>query len=1083
MFSYETSPKKKKKKLSKEEEQELPGITFNEDNKKVIIDKETNYDSKNGIFSDEGWKSRDHYFQVKKQKLIEQQHVSLNLLSSKPSIISSISTLPTNNVLASTSASSTSLALPKDINNNNNDQLVNSDCNINLFKGCTLFIDGFTEPSSIVLIPLITKYGGLYLQYFDSSVTHYLACKLANSKLKELIKKKNLFILHPQWVLDCIKNNCLISVKDYLIVDSSKNSLQLRDLSCYTKVPPPMFVVDKNNKNSNQQTTKSFIGSSSSCSGGTGNGNVLNNNILEINNKGKEEDKIIKNGNVSLNDSTNKESQVKENIKPKVTVRIKRKENKSIPSNTNERTSTILKENVRQSVTDKNANNSLNVLQKEDSIILNSSNNNLKPQQEMIPEQPQPAIIINNDKSDNENQVIRNAANDPNFISHYMNSSRLHFIGTFKNKNRNKAIQVQQANTNNLKGIYIVHIDMDSFFASVAIRDNPLLKDKPVAVSHSKDGNGDVSAANYIARKFGVKSGMWMKQARELCPDLVVMPYEFEKYEQTANQVNEILQKYCERVKVMSIDESYIEITSNDLNNKCEVSDLEEFIKKIRSEIEEITGGCTASAGMSKNQLLARLATKKAKPNGQFYLDPKEAINFIQELSLNDIPTIGRKTNRKLQELGKNNCKDLLKLTKTELQSILGNKKGETIFNYLRGIDNRDFYDDLGRKSIGIEVNWGIRFEKQQQVNDFIGKLALETSSRLKEENLKGKQIVLKVKKRKEGTEAVKYLGHGACDNFTKSVSLDYFIDDNVLIAKKVTELWKQLEIDPSDLRGIGIQIQKLNVKDRKRDKNSISLSNFFQPKETNNNNDRNDKANKMDVDTIADEGDVINPEESIVNNIIIEEEKNEQRKQLRIEEYYELDNVMKGKYKNVVSYSVLQELPLEIRKEILQDLSRQNKLETKKKTLQQKKNKDIEHKQIEKELNNKNNNVNNNKKRKQKSPENNNLLFSSESILDFEKLKEGIESWLETYYYNNDTLEMDLMNIFMEMIIQMIKQLIEEENDLFMAKRILLFLKRRLINERGNSEESGEKLFGKLMEFTQQIISNRYPKCSFTID
>ena len=668
---------------------------------------------KHSIIEDEGWTDRDHYFKVKKKKLDEQWQGPGSAASS-------------NQYKKGSSTEKSDIPM--------------------FFEGLIMNIDGHTEPSSVILIGLITKHGGSYRQYFDSTVTHLLACQLAHSKLKELVKRRNPpHIVHPRWIMDCVKSGVLLSVKDYLIVDNSRNTVQHKDMRSFT-------TVNRNNQQkfiSSESNSSNSIENSKACSSSTSNQT-----------KNKED------YNFALSPSSTPVG--------KSTLRIKKKSNTSSTPPT-----------IQNNITP----------------LPIETNNNFNRQQFIIPERRAPIVNSTTFMISEKNQSVeesrplkdlmaKSAASDPNFIGNYMKSSRLHFISTWKNKQRSKN---PTSSTADKKGVFVVHIDMDCFFASIAMRDNPSLRNKPIAVSYSTDGTGDISSANYCARDFGVRAGMWMKQARELCPDLIVVPYEFEKYNEAASKIDEILNSHCERVKIISIDEAFIEIT-NELKNNT-VEELNELVSKIRNEIERETK-CTASAGMSTNQLLARIATKKAKPNGQFYLDAKEAVSFIENLNIEEIPSVGWKTKKFFNQMSITKCSQLLSYSKTELKELLGEKKGETLYNFLRGIDKRPFFDDTGRKSVGVEVNYGIRFTKMAQVSEFIDKLSIEVSSRLKNENVKGKAIVLKVKKRKdEAPEAKKYLGHGICDNFSKSCTVPYFTDDSDLISRKVKDLYNQLSV------------------------------------------------------------------------------------------------------------------------------------------------------------------------------------------------------------------------------------------------------------------------------------------------
>jgi nucleotidyltransferase/DNA polymerase involved in DNA repair len=394
-----------------------------------------------------------------------------------------------------------------------------------------------------------------------------------------------------------------------------------------------------------------------------------------------------------------------------------------------------------------------------------------------------------------------NTLQDSNFISNYFNSSRLHFIGSWKEK---IALKKQSSNNSDMK--FVAHVDMDCFFASIVMAENPKLRDVPIAISYSKNGHGDIASCNYKAREYGIKAGMWMNSAKKLCPDLQSFPYEFEKYEKIALIVNEIFDSYCSRVKILSIDEAYLDLTE-ECTTKEECTTL---ISKIRTEIETRTG-CTCSSGISYNMLLARLGTSKSKPNGQMFIDKESSIDFMKNVHLGDLPGVGRKLKYKIQtELNMNFVFQILNITKNQLQNICGKKIGENLYNYARGIDTRKLEFDNVRKSVGVDINWGIRFNNNEEILQFLEKLSEEISGRLKAVSVKGKLFTLKVKQGKEN-EPTKYLGHGDCNDYSKSFNFNQFVDDSVLIGKKVKETFLEMNIVPELLRGVSIHVNKLN--------------------------------------------------------------------------------------------------------------------------------------------------------------------------------------------------------------------------------------------------------------------------------
>ncbi|CAH0521822.1 unnamed protein product [Peronospora belbahrii] len=404
----------------------------------------------------------------------------------------------------------------------------------------------------------------------------------------------------------------------------------------------------------------------------------------------------------------------------------------------------------------------------------------------------------------------------PEFVKHFFAKSRLHHIGTWRSTFQQKAAEFQakyqgdpiiKASTLSNERV-ILHIDMDCFFVAVAMRGrSPELKTLPVAVAHSETaGSSEISSCNYLARARGVGAGMFMQTARELCPDLVVLPYEFDAIQRVSFQIYDIFFSHTPFVQAVSCDEAYLEFGKG--------TDGLEKAKTIRQEIFQQTG-CAASVGVSFNILLAKLCSKKAKPDGIYHVsDPGQAEAFVLSLKIRDLPGAGHKTRAKLEALQVEDVRQLLSMTKDELVQSLGRASGEMLYNYARGRDVRplSMESNMMRKSVSAVVNFGIRFENWEDATVFLVALGEELSHRLRTLKLRTKCLTLLIKKRaKEApVEPSKFMGHGICDNFSKSHVLAQATDDQVVIGKVCIELLRQLNLPSEDLRGIGVQATKL---------------------------------------------------------------------------------------------------------------------------------------------------------------------------------------------------------------------------------------------------------------------------------
>ncbi|EKM56092.1 uncharacterized protein PHACADRAFT_174265 [Phanerochaete carnosa HHB-10118-sp] len=393
-------------------------------------------------------------------------------------------------------------------------------------------------------------------------------------------------------------------------------------------------------------------------------------------------------------------------------------------------------------------------------------------------------------------------------------------------KGKEKAIDTDQDRV-------IMHCDFDSFFVSAGLVDRPHLRGKPLVVCHSQGNQGgqsstsEIASASYEARQFGVRSGMSLQQAQKLCPELQTMPYEFQKYKQLSLQFYTILMAHADDLQAVSVDEAIIDATSSVRRIRNEISlskgtdiittdPAKDFAEAIRAQAKK-TSGCEVSIGISHNIMLARLATRRAKPGGSFHLQAADIAEFMEPLDIDALHGFGHATHQKAQEkLGTTNLGELSKKSKAVLCDALGKGTGETLYNALRGIDRRKLESDKPRKSVSCDINYGIRFDNNEQVETFIFQLAGEVSRRLNEIDMRGRSLTLKVLKRDPATpvEAPKFMGHGMCVSFTKQVQMiapgNRAISDPKIIGEHAWKLLRSFNINPKELRGIGIQIQKL---------------------------------------------------------------------------------------------------------------------------------------------------------------------------------------------------------------------------------------------------------------------------------
>jgi DNA polymerase-4 len=244
----------------------------------------------------------------------------------------------------------------------------------------------------------------------------------------------------------------------------------------------------------------------------------------------------------------------------------------------------------------------------------------------------------------------------------------------------------------------IIHIDMDCFYAAVEIRDNPTLADKPVAVGGTAIERGVLCTCNYIARKFKVRSAMSTAYAQRLCPDLIVLPVNMQKYREVSEIIRAIFLEFTTLVEPLSLDEAYLDVTNVAY---CQGS-ATLIAKAIQQKIFD-TVNLTASAGVSTNKLLAKIASGSKKPNGLFVIRPQEIDAFMKHLPVAELYGVGKVTAKKLHALGLKTCTHLQKIPLNTLIEHFGEKGGNRLYEYCRGIDHRSVEPNRIRKSLSVE--------------------------------------------------------------------------------------------------------------------------------------------------------------------------------------------------------------------------------------------------------------------------------------------------------------------------------------------------------------------------------------------
>ncbi|WP_413483614.1 DNA polymerase IV [Morganella psychrotolerans] len=243
----------------------------------------------------------------------------------------------------------------------------------------------------------------------------------------------------------------------------------------------------------------------------------------------------------------------------------------------------------------------------------------------------------------------------------------------------------------------IIHIDMDCFYAAIEMRDNPALRDIPLAIGGSSDRRGVIATANYPARRFGVHSAMSTAKALMLCPQLKVIPGRMSLYKSTSEQLHDIFSRYTSLIEPLSLDEAYLDVSDSTLHCGSATRMAEDIRRTIFSEL-----GLTASAGVAPIKFLAKIASDLNKPDGQYIIAPEQVAGFVLALPLRKIPGVGKVTAKRLADLGLETCRDVQRYDQISLIKQFG-KFGQSLWQRCHGIDERSVCPDRERKSVGVE--------------------------------------------------------------------------------------------------------------------------------------------------------------------------------------------------------------------------------------------------------------------------------------------------------------------------------------------------------------------------------------------
>ncbi|MDR3142406.1 MAG: DNA polymerase IV [Tannerellaceae bacterium] len=355
----------------------------------------------------------------------------------------------------------------------------------------------------------------------------------------------------------------------------------------------------------------------------------------------------------------------------------------------------------------------------------------------------------------------------------------------------------------------VIHIDMDAFYASIEQRDFPDYRGRPLAVGYA-EARGVVAAASYEARRYGVRSAMPSKTALRKCPGLIFVPPRFDVYQEVSNRIMEIFLEYTDLVEPLSLDEAFLDVTEN--HKKIPSATL--LAGEIKRRIKEATG-LTASAGVSYNKFLSKIASDYNKPDGLLTIRPNEAEAFVESLKIERFYGVGRVTAEKMHQLGIHSGGDLKKMSEAFLIQHFG-KAGHIYYENARAIDEREVNPNRTRKSIGAENTFDTDLEISTKMTIELYHIARRTWERVEEKQFYGRTITLKIK-------------YTDFETITRNKTLPAPVNDFHIFWNMAKEMLKHIDTSQKKVRLMGLSISH-NEENPPPPREAIQLELKFKP-------------------------------------------------------------------------------------------------------------------------------------------------------------------------------------------------------------------------------------------------------------
>jgi DNA polymerase-4 len=356
----------------------------------------------------------------------------------------------------------------------------------------------------------------------------------------------------------------------------------------------------------------------------------------------------------------------------------------------------------------------------------------------------------------------------------------------------------------------IIHIDMDAFYASVEMRDNPEYRGKPLIVGGPPNSRGVVATASYEARKFGIHSAMSSKRAHQLCPHAVFVRPRFDAYKEASQKIREIFSRYTDLIEPLSLDEAYLDVTEDKLNIGSAIEIAQQIKQAIKDELQ-----LTASAGVSINKFVAKIASDINKPDGLKFIGPSAIETFMEKLPVEKFHGVGKVTARKMKSMGLHVGEDLKRLTEDEMTKHFG-KVGRFYYQIVRGVDNREVQPHRETKSLAAEDTFAYDLTTIDEMEAELDKIAVTVCKRLQHYELKGRTVTLKIK-------------YADFKQITRNQSFPTGLNDLETISAAAKRLLAATEPEDKAVRLLGISLSNFNnaVMRAKEERQSDQLTLF----------------------------------------------------------------------------------------------------------------------------------------------------------------------------------------------------------------------------------------------------------------